>query len=244
VTSLKLSFNRYGLIVALIMSTIALSWCYMLYFMTMNMNPVGQWRIADIGLLFVMWGIMMAGMMLPSAIPVIMLVDKLNYRRRQQSKPFTQTFYFMVGYLLAWLAYSLIATLIQWWLHHLMILSPMMISINTNFSAALLIFTGLYQWSPFKQKCLQLCRSPFSFISTHWKEGVAGAIRLGLKHGQYCLGCCWLLMALLFVTGVMNIKWILILSLIVIVEKMLPKGDVLSKVLGILLLCYGFYLFL
>jgi len=216
----------------------------MLYYMTMNMDPVSQWRVVDIGLLFMMWGIMMAGMMLPSAIPVIMLVDKLNHRRKQHSKPFTQTLYFTLGYLLAWLVYSLLATLIQWWLHHLMILSPMMISINTGFSSAVLIFAGLYQWSPFKQKCLQLCRSPFSFISSHWREGIVGAIRLGLSHGQYCLGCCWLLMALLFVTGVMNITWIFILSMIVIVEKLLPKGEIISKTLGLLLIGYGCYLFL
>ena len=115
----------------------------------------------------------------------------------------------------------------------------MMISANHIFSGILLLIAGLYQWTPYKQKCLQLCRSPLSLLTTQWQEGINGAIRLGFKHGQYCLGCCWFLMALLFVTGVMNLKWIFILTLLVLVEKCLPKGDVLGKGLGILLVLLG-----
>ncbi|NQZ79812.1 MAG: DUF2182 domain-containing protein [Colwellia sp.] len=207
--------------------------------MTMNMEPVASWQLTDILMLFVMWSIMMIGMMLPSATPVILLINKLNQQRKTRQAPFTHTLFFISGYLLAWIFYSALITLIQWWLHHLSILSAMMISANHIFSGILLLIAGLYQWTPYKQKCLQLCRSPLSLLTTQWQEGINGAIRLGFKHGQYCLGCCWFLMALLFVTGVMNLKWIFILTLLVLVEKCLPKGDVLGKGLGILLVLLG-----
>jgi len=208
----------------------------MLFAMTMNMEPVAQWQLTDIFMLFIMWSIMMVGMMLPSASPVILLIDKLNRQRQARNHTFTHTLFFIFGYLLAWLFYSVLITFIQWWLHHLSILSAMMVSINEQFSAALLLITGLYQWTPYKKKCLQLCRSPLSLITTQWQEGMFGAVRLGFKHGQYCLGCCWFLMALLFVTGVMNLKWILLLTIFVIVEKCFPHGEVVGKALGILLI--------
>jgi len=115
----------------------------------------------------------------------------------------------------------------------------MMVSANDFFSGGLLIIAGLYQWSPLKQRCLQLCRSPLSIITTQWKEGVVGAIKMGVTHGQYCLGCCWFLMAILFVTGVMNLKWILVLTVLVMVEKLVPKGEVVSKFIGAILIILG-----
>ena len=227
------------LIIAAISGVVLLSWYYMVFAMTMNMEPVASWQLTDILMLFVMWSIMMIGMMLPSATPVILLINKLNQQRKTRQAPFTHTLFFISGYLLAWIFYSALITLIQWWLHHLSILSAMMISANHIFSGILLLIAGLYQWTPYKQKCLQLCRSPLSLLTTQWQEGINGAIRLGFKHGQYCLGCCWFLMALLFVTGVMNLKWIFILTLLVLVEKCLPKGDVLGNGLGILLVLLG-----
>jgi len=211
----------------------------MVFAMSMNMEPIALWQFTDIFMLFVMWCIMMIGMMLPSASPVILLIDKLNRQRQVRNNAFTHTLFFTSGYLLAWVFYSALITLIQWWLHHLSILSVMMVSSNYLFSGILLIIAGLYQWTPYKQKCLQLCRSPLSLITTQWREGINGAIRLGFKHGQYCLGCCWFLMALLFVTGVMNLKWIFLLTMLVLVEKCLPKGEVLGKGLGIVLVLLG-----
>ena len=200
--------------------------------MTMNMKPVTQWSIADIAILFSMWAIMMAGMMLPSAMPVILLVEQVNRKRKLRRASYTHTLFFVIGYLLIWGLYSAVITITQYTLHHWALLGPMMSSANIAFSSAILLAAGIYQLTPLKQRCLQLCRSPLSVISSQWREGKLGAIRLGINHGQYCVGCCWILMAILFVTGVMNLKWILLLSLIVLIEKVLPYPEVASKLLG------------
>ncbi|MDG1733224.1 MAG: DUF2182 domain-containing protein [Thalassotalea sp.] len=207
--------------------------------MTMNMEPVATWTSADIALLFMMWAIMMAGMMLPSIVPVILLIDKINSNRKRQENTYTPTLFFALGYIIIWTVYSLAITLLQWWLHHLALLSPMMISNSQNFSALILIIAGLYQFSPLKKSCLQLCRSPLSVISKQLMPGSLNAIKFGIKHGQYCVGCCWSLMAILFVTGVMNLHWILLLTLMVIVEKSLPQGELFSKAFGVLLILLG-----
>lgn len=211
----------------------------MIYGMTMNMEPVATWTSADIALLFMMWAIMMAGMMLPSIVPVILLIDKINSNRKRQENTYTPTLFFALGYIIIWTVYSLAITLLQWWLHHLALLSPMMISNSQNFSALILIIAGLYQFSPLKKSCLQLCRSPLSVISKQLMPGSLNAIKFGIKHGQYCVGCCWSLMAILFVTGVMNLHWILLLTLMVIVEKSLPQGELFSKAFGVLLILLG-----
>lgn len=243
-TSLKIrDFNSWGILITLLILILA-SWYYMVFDMTMNMEPVVQWDSIDIAMLFIMWAVMMAGMMLPSVVPVILLVDRVNLQRKQRNSPYTQTLYFVLGYLMVWTFYSLMITFIQWGLHHLALLSPMMVSANEFFSGSLLIIAGLYQWSPLKQRCLQLCRSPLSIITTQWKEGIVGAIKMGVKHGQYCLGCCWFLMAILFVTGVMNLKWILVLTALVMLEKLVPKGEVVSKLVGVILIFLGLSLFI
>jgi len=213
----------------------------MLVEMTMNMAPVSQWSYFDNVMLFIMWAIMMAGMMLPSAIPVVLLIEKINQKRQARNTEYVHTLYFILGYLLAWSLYSLVISLLQWWLHHLSILTPMMIIGQKWFACLLLIIAGIYQWLPLKQRCLNLCRSPLNFIMTQWQEGTINAIKIGFKHGQYCIGCCWLLMALLFVFGVMDLKWILALTMIVIIEKIAPLGDKFSKVLGIALAALGLF---
>jgi len=213
----------------------------MLVEMTMNMAPVSQWSYFDNVMLFIMWAIMMAGMMLPSAIPVVLLIEKINQKRQARNTEYVHTLYFILGYLIAWSLYSLVISLLQWWLHHLSILTPMMIIGQKWFACLLLIIAGIYQWLPLKQRCLNLCRSPLNFIMTQWQEGTINAIKIGFKHGQYCIGCCWLLMALLFVFGVMDLKWILALTMIVIIEKIAPLGDKFSKVLGIALAALGLF---
>lgn len=230
--------NTWLTLITLLIFILA-SWVYMVFFMTMNMSPVEQWRYSDLLMLFVMWAVMMAGMMLPSATPVVMLVDRMNRQRQSRHTAYTRTVYFVAGYLLVWAFYSVIMTLLQWWLHRWAMLSPMMTSASEGLSAALLIVAGIYQWSPLKLRCLNFCRSPLSILSTHWKEGISGALQLGIKHGQYCLGCCWFLMALLFVTGVMNLKWILILTIVVLIEKAITKGVWLSRILGGVLVIAG-----
>ena len=230
---------RRSLVAVYLSLFVLLCWYYIVYGMTMNMKPVTTWSVADIVTLYCMWAIMMAGMMVPSAVPVILLVEQLNKKRKHRQAAYTHTLFFVMGYIIAWSIYSVGITLVQWWLHHLSYLSPMMDSANVLFSATLLVAAGVYQFTPIKQRCLQRCRSPLAVISSQWQEGNCGAIRLGLKHGQYCVGCCWFLMALLFVTGVMNIQWIFMLTLIVIIEKTLPRGDLIAKALGIILIVFG-----
>ncbi|HBY87148.1 MAG TPA: hypothetical protein DEO86_14885 [Colwellia sp.] len=230
--------NRTFIIISVCL-LIYLSWHYMLFDMTMNMDPVASWSVSDVFMLFIMWAIMMAGMMLPSAIPVILLVDKLNRQRVSSNQTYTPTIIFTFGYLITWCLYSVVITFLQYFLHHVNLLTPMMDSANLTFSASLLIIAGIYQFSSFKQNCLNLCRSPLSMLSKDWQEGVKGALLLGLKHGTYCVGCCWFLMTILFVSGVMNLKWILILTLVVVVEKVMPKGEIISKYLGALLILFG-----
>ncbi|ACJ30986.1 Membrane protein, putative [Shewanella piezotolerans WP3] len=232
---------RRSLVALTLLLVTALSWYYMLFAMSMNMDPVQQWQLHDIAMLFVMWAIMMAGMMLPSAAPVILLVEKLNQQRKQRHSSYAPSLYFMLGYLIAWSFYSAIITLVQYGLHHLSLLNSMMISANDTFTAALLFIAGIYQFTPLKQACLSQCRSPIGFISSQWREGIDGAIWMGFKHGQYCLGCCWFLMALLFATGVMNLKWILLLTLLVMLEKLLPFGKISSRVIGVILISSAFY---
>jgi len=230
----SLTNNKHkNLIILIVVSLILASWYYMLVAMTMNMSPVSQWTALDIVMLFLMWAIMMAGMMLPSAMPVVLLIENINKKRQARNAQYVHTLYFIFGYLLAWSLYSLAITFVQWWFHHLSILTPMMISGQKWFTCALLIITGIYQWLPVKHRCLNLCRSPLNFIMTQWQEGILNAIKIGFKHGQYCIGCCWSLMALLFVFGVMDLKWIFALTIIVLIEKLAPYGDLFSKILGI-----------
>ncbi|RJX65342.1 DUF2182 domain-containing protein [Vibrio sinensis] len=210
--------------------------------MTMNMAPVSQWNGYDVVMLFIMWTIMMFGMMLPSAIPVIMLVNNINQQRKVRGASYIHSAYFILGYLIAWTLYSVLITLIQYWLHHLSLLTPMMMSSEIWFTTILLFVAGIYQWLPIKQRCLNACRSPLGFLMKEWGEGYTSAVKLGFKHGQYCLGCCWFLMALLFTAGVMNLKWIMLLTLIVLAEKMLPKGEIISRLLGVGLMVYAVYL--
>jgi len=225
-----------------IFTIIAAAWYYMFFLMTMNMAPVAQWDYIDIILLFSMWAIMMAGMMLPSAIPIFHLIEKINQKRKARHAIYASSLYFVLGYLLAWLLYSLIITLLQWWLHHLALLSPMMKSSQLWFTCALLILAGIYQWLPVKQYCLNRCRSPLGFLTSSWQEGINGAIKMGFTHGQYCLGCCWILMSLLLAFGVMNLYWIFALTLLVAIEKVAPYGQVFSKILGAMLVLLAVYL--
>lgn len=214
----------------------------MSFLMTMNMAPIAHWNGYDLLMLFIMWTIMMFGMMLPSAIPIILLVNKINQQRVSRGASYVHSAYFIFGYLIAWVIYSVMITFIQYWLHHLALLTPMMVSGEIWFSSALLIVAGIYQWLPIKQRCLSACRSPLGFLMKEWREGYSNAIKLGFKHGQYCLGCCWFLMALLFVAGVMSLKWILMLTLVVLAEKVLPQGESISRLIGVGLVIYAFSL--
>jgi predicted metal-binding membrane protein len=179
-----------------------------------------------------MWWLMMAAMMLPSATPAILLYAQV--RVGAEGSAVARPAAFLAGYLVVWLLFSLVAATAQ-----RLLTGPSMALGNRTAEAALLVLAGLYQLSPLKGACLRQCRAPAQFLSRHWRPGVAGAVRLGIVHGGYCVGCCWVLMALLFVGGVMNIVWIAALTLIVAVEKLASQGQWIGRAAGVGLIAWG-----
>ena len=172
--------------------------------------------------LVVMWTIMMTAMMLPTAWPMILLFVGVQRKRSSDREPFLATLLFLGGYLAAWTGYSLLAAVGQSILSTRALLTPQMSTLSPILGGGLLAWAGIFQWTPFKEACLKYCRSPVSFVATHWREGRLGSLRMGLQHGAYCVGCCWILMLILFVTGVMNIFWMVLLTLLTLAEKVVP----------------------
>lgn len=203
-----------------------------------------EWDLRYALLIFGMWVVMMIGMMLPSAAPTILLYVRILRGSDPAGAPLARAYAFMGGYLLAWAAFSLLATLLQGLLARAALLSPMMDSAHAPFSAALLFVAALYQLTPLKQTCLDSCRSPAEFLTRHWRPGLGGALRLGVHHGLYCVGCCWALMLLLFAGGVMSLLWIGGITLYVLAEKLAPLGARGSRYSGVLLLLGGAWLLL
>jgi predicted metal-binding membrane protein len=185
-----------------------------------------------------MWSVMMIAMMTPSAAPTVLLYARAQRMADWQKAPATAAF--VAGYLIVWSAFALLAAGLQLFLQHVALASPMTMALTwPRASAAVMIAVGIYQLTPFKDACLGRCRSPAQFLSRHYRPGTIGALRLGLLHGAYCAGCCWLLMALLFVGGVMNLLWVAGLTLLVAGEKILPRGRVLAHLAGVALIGWG-----
>jgi predicted metal-binding membrane protein len=209
-------------------------------------NMVSGWQPAYWALMLMMWWVMMIAMMIPSAAPMVLLYARVlrhAQKKANASASTIDTAYFVLGYLGAWLLFSILAVSLQWLLEQNGVLHTMMMwSTDKVFSAALLFAAGLYQLSPLKQSCLRHCRSPADFLSRHWRDGRTGAMRMGLDHGWYCVGCCWLLMALLFAGGVMNLVWIAGLAIIVLLEKLLPRGELFARAAGLLLVGSGIWI--
>lgn len=201
----------------------------------MLMPAMQHWTALDLALVFIMWMVMMAGMMLPSAIPMVRIFDRC---RGVRGAPHTGLF--VSGYLAVWSGFSLLATLAQWGLLELRLVTPMMQSASYWFSGGLLIGAGLFQFTRFKDRCLTHCRSPLGFMISEWRPGASGAFLMGVRHGLFCAGCCAMLMLLLFVLGVMNLIWILVLTLIVLTEK-LPVFERFptTRILGAGLILWG-----
>lgn len=210
------------------------------------LSAMKPWTLSEFVLMFVMWAVMMVGMMTPSAAPMILLYARVGRQARQEGKPLAATAYFAGGYLFAWTVFSLIATLGQWGLERALLLDPMMTSANGFFSGIVLMAAGIFQWSPQKRACLKHCQAPMAFIQAHGglrKDGW-GSFAIGVRHGAFCIGCCWALMALLFVGGVMNILWIAAIAIFVLAEKVIPTGHVVSRLAGILLVAAGVWMLL
>jgi predicted metal-binding membrane protein len=198
-----------------------------------------EWDVTHLLLLWLMWAVMMAAMMLPSAWPMLTIFAGFSRRRAGRSPSF---YAFIGGYLLTWVAFSLAATVLQRLLAQLLLLSPMMQVASPKVGAAFLIAAGVYQLTPLKRICLGWCRSPMSFVMQHWRNGAAGALRMGAQHGAYCVGCCWLLMLLLFAGGVMNIWVIAALTAFVAFEKLVPWREGGSRLSGLVLIASGVWL--
>jgi predicted metal-binding membrane protein len=199
------------------------------------------WTGADLILTFVMWAVMMVAMMTPSVAPTVLLAATFE-RRRGAANPLRRAAMMLAGYFAIWAAASLIAALAQWTLHDGALLDGPMGRLAPRIAGAVLITVGLYQWTPMKAACLRHCRSPIEAISAHWRPGPWGSFRLGLHHGFYCLGCCWALMLVLFVTGAMNLVWVALLSVLVLAEKLLPRGLPLGRIAGLALAAWGVFL--
>lgn len=202
----------------------------------MWLMPMGRWGATEFALGFAMWAIMIIGMMVPSASPVLFAFLRKSRSHPKSASPIGLVGAFLLGYLLVWGLFSLLATATQWLLHTTAVLTPSMVSSNRVFSATLLIAAGAYQFSPLKHICLSKCRVPLGFLLTEWRDGMRGALIMGFRHGGFCVGCCWLLMALMFVAGVMNLLWIALLTGLILVEKVLPFGRQAAGATGVLMI--------
>jgi predicted metal-binding membrane protein len=197
-----------------------------------------HWDLAHLLLLCAMWTVMMTGMMLPSAAPLVLLYGAAARRSAPQTAA-RQTYALAAGYVAAWTTFSIAATALQRALASLLLLSPMMEAANSRVSAALFLVAGLYQWTPLKHACLRTCQSPLGFLMGRWRDGAQGAFWMGLEHGSYCVGCCWALMLLLFAGGVMNVLVIVVLTALVAIEKLVPLGRLGARITGALMIAAG-----
>ena len=236
-----------ALVVAGLLSVVALSWAYLwsgagtmeaMGDMLMPMRT-GPWTLSQAIVMLVMWAVMMAAMMLPGAAPMILFYAMIARRRAAAHQPASLSAMFATGYVAAWAAFSVAAVALQFGLDKAALMSPMMELTSIVLAGAVMIAAGLYQWSPLKRACLRRCGSPLDFVLTHWRDGAGGAFVMGIEHGAYCVGCCWMLMLLLFVGGVMNLAWIAGLALFVLVEKLFPAGHWMDRGAGLVLMGWG-----
>src|SRR5271169_3128897 len=257
--------DRVVVVVALAVIT-ALAWAYVLWIaadmdmggMQMSgfrMIPAGvglmapalaPWHWFEFPLVLLMWIVMMVGMMTPSAAPIILIYARVGRLSATQGTPFASTGWFVAGYLLVWSGFALAATAAQWTLERTNLLDARMAGNSRILGAIVLISAGVYQWTSLKERCLGQCHAPLAFIQRQggFRRDVRGALLLGLKHGAYCLGCCWTLMALLFAGGVMNLLWIATIAILVLVEKVLPTRWQISRISGLGLMAIGGWLLL
>jgi len=264
-SALEVVLRRDRLVVAVALAAmIVLAWAYVVWLASLmdmggmdmsgyRMLPSGEalmlpalepWSRVEFALVFVMWAVMMVGMMLPSAAPMVLIYARVGRQAATQGKPFAAAAWFLAGYLLVWSGFSLLATLAQWALDRGALLDARMTASNRVLGGGVLVLAGVYQWTALKDACLRQCQTPFAFIQKYggFRGDARGALRLGLLHGAWCVGCCWPLMALLFVGGVMNVLWIAALAILVLAEKVLPAGRWIARVSGLALVLAGAWL--
>ena len=200
----------------------------------------GRWSAAQFVAMLLMWSVMMVGMMTPSVAPMILIYTRVARHASTRGTPFAPSAWFASGYFVAWIGFALLATVLQWGLERALLLSPITASAGPRLGGVLLIGAGLYQWTPLKNACLAQCQSPLTFIQSHggFRAEAGASVALGLRHGTYCIGCCWALMILLFVAGVMNLLWIAAIGALVLAEKLVP-GRLFQRVTGVALVVAG-----
>lgn len=244
----RLHRHDRAIVVAILLGVILASWAYLLAGVDMPMPEMPgmampmdmpAWTAGYLALTLLMWMAMMMAMMLPSAMPMLLFYESIARKREAQTTAFGSTSLFGLGYLVIWLGFSIGAVLLQYAFDKASLLSPMMEITSIALAGVILVSAGVYQWTPLKQSCLRQCRSPLDFIMTRWRGGNRGAFQMGLRHGALCLGCCWMLMLLLFVGGVMNVAWIAGIALFVMVEKLAPAGHWIGKAASVVLIAWG-----
>jgi len=257
--------DRIIISLALILLT-ALAWSYLLWLsadmemggmdmsdfrmipsgMGLMMPAYAPWRAMEFAFVFAMWTVMMVGMMTPSAAPMILMYARLGRQTEAQGTPLAATVWFSAGYFLVWAAFSLLATLVQWALERSALLDSAMASTSNVFGALVFVAAGSYQWTRLKDICLAQSQTPVAFLICHggFRRDAAGCVMLGLRLGAYCVGCCWVLMTLLFVGGVMNVLGVLLLALLVLLEKVTSFGRQIALLAGVLFVAGGAWLLL
>jgi len=226
-----------------------LAWIYLIRASTASDNTMGgmkmampmshQWTPGDMWLMFVMWAVMMVATMLPGTTPMLMMFARIARGRGFAAGP--NFWLFAGGYIIVWTLFSACATIMQTALQNASVVSDEL-RVNPFIGGLILILAGLYQFTPLKTACLSHCRSPIGFFMTEWRDGMAGALMMGIRHGSYCVGCCWSLMLLLFAAGVMNLLWVATISVLVLVEKASRYGKPIANAAGAVLVGSGLLL--
>jgi predicted metal-binding membrane protein len=204
-----------------------------------SMTTMSAWTVGEAGVRLLMWAVMMVAMMLPAAIAPTLVYVAVARKASRQGTPVAPALALVLGYIGVWLVFCIVATTAQWGLNRLDLLSASMASDNALFGGSVLIAAGLYQMTPLKARCLKLCRDPARLLADHWHTGADGAVRMGAELGVYCLGCCWVLIALLFVGGVMNLVWVAAIATFILLEKVAPKAETWGRVLGAAMIVAG-----
>jgi predicted metal-binding membrane protein len=250
--SLKTLRRARMVIASCVVLVTALAWAYLVQ-IDRRMSPSGgseammanmgmvtavSWGANEVFLAFVMWAVMMVGMMTAPAAPVFLLFAQTRSAtaKRGVSLP---VLLFGLGYITVWAGFSVCAAVTQWALHQAALLSPAMSASSPYFAGAILIAAGIYQMTPLKRACLTQCQSPLGFLMGNWREGNGGAFMMGLHHGAYCLGCCWALMLVLFAVGIMNLAWVAVLAAFILIEKIAPSGALVSRIGGAMIIALG-----
>jgi predicted metal-binding membrane protein len=228
-----------NLILALLLVLAAVAWALLAWQATTGAGAMGLTMGMAAPLFLAIWVAMMVAMMFPTAAPMILMFSRVYADKRAQSRPFVPTWVFVGAYLVVWTAFGVLAFVVAVGAEQLADQVPWLMDNAGRIGGAVLITAGLYQLSPLKRSCLTKCRSPLAFILNSWRDGWGGAFRMGLEHGLYCLGCCWLLFVILFPLGIMNVAAMAVITLFIFAEKSLPQGRRIGQAASALLIVYG-----